>query len=157
MEDAGLTWPDLAIGVGRRAVQPLLALRSASQRARPGRPTFIIQVQKPILPAEPFDLIIVPQHDELSGPNVLAIKESIHRITVARLATESTVLRAIYANLPARRLAVLLGGNNKVLRFGIEQTLNLDRKPGCTCRARRAGADDHPLAAQRPGCHRYIS
>ncbi|GAB5471566.1 MAG: mitochondrial fission ELM1 family protein [Rhodospirillales bacterium] len=121
-------WPDLAIGVGRNAVLPLLAIRAASQRLRPEQPTFIIQVQRPTLPAERFDLVVVPRHDGLSGDNVIAILGSIHRVTEARLRAARTALAPRLADLPRRRIAVLLGGRSKVHRFEASQARLLGRQ-----------------------------
>lgn len=120
-------WPDLAIGVGRRAVRPLLALRAASRKAGSTRPTVIIQVQRPTLPAARFDLVIVPQHDGLSGPNVIQMLGSIHRVTKPRLAADKQAFSSTFKDLPERRLAVLLGGRNKVHRFDVDQARGLGR------------------------------
>ncbi len=121
-------WPDLAIGVGRRAVRPLLALRAASRKGRTARkPTLIVQVQRPTLPASRFDLVIVPQHDGLSGPNVIQMLGSIHRVTKARLEAAKQRFSATFEGLPKRRLAVLLGGRNKVHRFEVDQAQSLGR------------------------------
>ncbi len=120
-------WPDIAIGVGRKAVRPLLALRTASLKTGQRRATVIIQVQRPTLPAQRFDLVIVPQHDGLSGPNVIQMMGSIHRVTASRLAAEEQRFAKEFAHLPDRRLAVLLGGRNKVHRYEVDQALNLGR------------------------------
>ncbi len=120
-------WPDLAIGVGRNAVRPLLALRAASRKAGAEQPTAIVQVQRPTLPASRFDLVIVPRHDGLSGANVIQMQGSIHRVTAARLAAARQAFAPYFATLPKRRLAVLLGGRNKVHRFEIDQAIDLGR------------------------------
>src|SRR3546814_8492259 len=39
--------------------------------------------------ARHFDLVIVPEHDRLRGPNVLTTKGSLHRVTPERLAAEA--------------------------------------------------------------------
>ncbi len=120
-------WPDLAIGVGRKAVRPLLAIRAASLKQRPDQPTAIIQVQRPTLPAARFDLVIVPQHDGLTGDNVIRMLGSIHRVTKSRLASARQAFAGAFADLPERRLAVLLGGRNKVHRFDSGQAAELGR------------------------------
>lgn len=120
-------WPDLAIGVGRRAVRPLLALRTASRKAGVDRPSVIIQVQRPTLPASRFDLVIVPQHDGLSGPNVIQMLGSIHRVSKPRLAAARQNFATYFDRLPERRLAILLGGRNKVHRFDVDQAVSLGR------------------------------
>ncbi len=120
-------WPDLAIGVGRKAVRPLLALRAASQKAGSARPTLIVQVQRPTLPAARFDLVIVPRHDGLSGANVIQMLGSLHRVTRQRLAEAREAFQPAFSGLPERRLAILLGGRNKVHRFDADQAHALGR------------------------------
>ena len=132
-------WPDLAIGVGRNAVRPLLAIREASRRHRPERPTFVIQVQRPTLPAARFDLVIVPRHDDLTGDNVIQMLGSIHRVTRARLQAARAALAPSLAGLPERRVAVLLGGNSKVHRFDRARARALGRNLAAMARAEGLG------------------
>ncbi|MEO1192961.1 MAG: mitochondrial fission ELM1 family protein [Pseudomonadota bacterium] len=133
-------WPDLAVGVGHKAGLPLLAIRAASARAagRGGKPTFVIQVQRPILPAERFDLVVVPRHDVLSGPNVISLLGSIHRVTKPRLAAAEAALAPRLAGLPRRRIAVLLGGRSKVYDFDVAQARRLGRQLAALARSEQA-------------------
>ncbi len=118
-------FPDVAIGVGYNASRPLLAVQEAVRRARPERPVFTIQVQQPSGPADRFDLVIVPRHDRLSGGNVITMLGSIHRVTKSRLAEAAADLEPRLVDLPRRRIAVLVGGHNKVHRFEADQARRL--------------------------------
>ena len=60
-------FPDLLIASGRRAVPYLRAVKRASRRR-----TFTVFLKDPRTGARAADLIWVPEHDRLRGPNVLA-------------------------------------------------------------------------------------
>jgi len=58
--------PVAVIGCGRRT-----AAFVAGARGWPDPRTIAVQIQKPPLPPDRFDLVIAPQHDRLGGANVL--------------------------------------------------------------------------------------
>lgn len=105
-------WPDLWIASGRQSVPLTRDVRRLS-----GRRTFTVQIQDPALDPALFDLIVTPEHDRLRAANVLTTRGSLGRVTPARLAAAAAAFAPLYADLPARRLAVLIGGNNKVFRL----------------------------------------
>lgn len=121
-------WPDLVIASGRQSVGPALAIRRASRRLQPERPTHAIYIQDPKVPFDRFDLVISPQHDGLTGENVIQSLGSIHRVTKERLGKAAKGFEASIAALPQRRLAVLLGGANKAYRFDLAQAQELGRQ-----------------------------
>lgn len=98
-------WPDLWIATGRASL-PL----SARVRDWSGGRTFVVQTQNPRWRNDRYDLIVAPVHDDLSGPNVLSITGSPHRITRERLAEAAPALAARIAPLPHPRVAVMVGG-----------------------------------------------
>lgn len=103
----GETWPDLWIATGR-ATLPL----SARARARSGGRTFVVQTQDPRWRTGAYDLVVAPAHDALTGPNVLSITGSPHRVTAARLAEGAADFEAALAPLPRPRVAALIGGRS---------------------------------------------
>jgi len=105
-------WPDLLIGTGRKSVAPALAVKRAS-----GGRTFCVQVQNPDIALDKFDLIIAPDHDRLSGSNVVSTLGSLHGITAAVLDDARARFADTVAGLPRPLIAVLLGGNNAVYRM----------------------------------------
>ncbi len=113
-------WPDLLIASGRQSVAASVAVR----RAGGGR-TFTVQVQNPRLDPAHFDLVVVPEHDALRGPNVLVARGALGRVTDALLQSEAARHGARFAALPRPRLAVLIGGNNKVFALTRELMLEL--------------------------------
>lgn len=105
-------WPDLLIAAGRRTV----ALSVAVRRASGGR-TFTVQIERPEVPSERFDLVVPPRHDRLSGPNVVPTVGAIHRITPERLAEAAAHFGPRFAHLPRPLVAVLVGGTNRRYRM----------------------------------------
>jgi uncharacterized protein len=104
-------WPDLVIGCGRNTVRPGLAIRRAS-----GGRTVAAQIQYPGVGHAEFDLLVVPEHDHLTGPRVVLTQGAVHRVTKARLAAERLRFPAL-AQLPRPILSVLIGGTSKAYRL----------------------------------------
>jgi uncharacterized protein len=69
----GLPPPDLLIGAGHRTHLPLLAAR----RAHGGR---TIVLMKPSLPRAWFDLCVIPEHDAVTGANVLTTRGALNPV-----------------------------------------------------------------------------
>lgn len=108
------TPPALAIGCGRAAIAPLLAMKRRSW------PTRTAYVQDPRIDPALFDLVVPPAHDGLSGPNVLATEGSMHRISPARLGAEAAPFQEKLATLPRPHIAVLIGGRSAAFDFTAE-------------------------------------
>ena len=104
----GEPWPDLWIAAGRAS----LPLSLAAQRQSRGR-GLVVQIQDPRLDPGRFGLVIAPAHDGLTGPNVVPITGSPHRITPERLAEAAPAFAAVLEPLPRPRVAVLVGGRSK--------------------------------------------
>ena len=69
----------------------------------------MVQILDPRLDPGQWDLVVVPAHDPLRGPNVLTMRGSVHPVDDAWLAAA----RAEHPDLgrvPAPRLSVLVGG-----------------------------------------------
>jgi len=109
-------WPDLLITCGRVCAAAGIAVK----RANGGR-TFLVQIQDPRIGRAAFDLMVVPAHDPARGDKVLVTNGAVHRVTPARLAEAARQFAGSYAHLPHPRIAVLIGGQNRVYRFGIDK------------------------------------
>ena len=105
-------WPDLLIASGRQSV----AVAAAIRRASAGR-TFTVQIQDPKLSPSAFDMVVVPDHDRLRGEGVVTTHGSMNGITESVLAEAATHWADSVADLPAPRVAVLLGGPNKTYAY----------------------------------------
>ena len=108
-------WPDLIIASGRISVAPALAAKKAAARA--GKRLRLVQIQNPKVDPQRFDLVITPQHDQLTGPNVITTLGSMHRIDKSKLDAAAAQFADRYARLPRPLVSVLVGGANKVFRF----------------------------------------
>ncbi len=105
-------YPDLAVASGRRAVASLRALKRAS-----GGQTFTLFMKDPRTGPGAADVIWVPEHDPLRGPNVVVTLTSPHGITPGRLAVERRVPDPRLAALPHPLTGLVLGGRSIHHRF----------------------------------------
>ena len=102
-------WPDLVISCGRRSASVSAALRRAAR----GR-VFAVHIQNPLTPPSCFDLVVPLEHDRLAGPNVVATRAPLHRITPEKLAAAGAEWRDQLGHV---KVAVLLGGRTRSYRF----------------------------------------
>ena len=109
-------WPDVVVSCGGQAALAAYLIRRDS-----GGHTFTIHVQKPALPAREFDVLVVPKHDGLTGPNVIVTQGAVNRVTRAKLVEAAKRFAARYAHLPKPRVAVLIGGSNNRYRLTAER------------------------------------
>ena len=157
-----LPWPDLLITCGRRSVGLSMRIRRESA----GR-TLAVHIQDPLVPAESFDLITVPEHDRLRGPNVMVTQAAIHRVTADKMAADAVRLAPTLAHLPRPLVAVLVGGSNRRYRLTPQRVteicLDLAQAVGATgaglavTPSRRTGAkNERALRAGLAGLPAYI-
>lgn len=104
--------PHMAIGCGRQAIAPLLALKKNNPD------TFTVYVQDPRMDEARFNLVIAPKHDNISGPNVETMTGSPNRITKAELIGQMLSFADGLAKLPMPRAAILIGGTSKTHKLG---------------------------------------
>lgn len=105
-------FPDLVLASGRRAIPYCRAVKRAS-----GGRTFTVILKDPRTGANSADLIWVPEHDPLRGPNVVTTLTPPHRVTAERLArARATGDPRVFA-LKTPRVAVLVGGTSRHHRF----------------------------------------
>lgn len=105
-------WPALVISSGERSVGPALAVRKHA-----GGAVFSVHIQHPRVAPDRFDLVVVPAHDRLNGPNVRVTLGALNRITPAKLEAAAAQFRETFAHLPRPLVAVLIGGSSQVYRM----------------------------------------
>ncbi len=111
VDSAAITppWPKLVITSGRSAIPVALAIK----RQTAGR-TPVVNVQDPGWLRSRFDLIVAPEHDALTRPNIITTTGALGRITPAQLTAAAEEFGPALAHLPRPRIAVLIGGANAV-------------------------------------------
>lgn len=112
-------WPGLVVGTGRRAAPVVAAMKSLE----PG--LFAVQVLDPQMPLERFDMVVVPDHDRVEGPNVLRVLGSMNRLSPLRLREEAKYWHQRLALLHRPRVGVLLGGPSGGARWSAEDRTGL--------------------------------
>ena len=93
--------PAVAVGCGRQAALATRLLRACGTR--------VVQILDPRLDPTHWDLVVVPAHDALRGPDVLPMRGSVHPVDDAWLAAARTAHPAP-GHLGSPRLTVLVGG-----------------------------------------------
>lgn len=101
-------YPDIWIAAGR-ATLPL----STRMLAWSAGKTFVVQAQDPRAPLDRFDLVVPPEHDGLTGPNVVPILGAPNRITAEKLALDLARFQDAVAPLPHPRVALIVGGKSR--------------------------------------------
>lgn len=105
-------FPDLVIASGRRAAAYLPAISRAS-----GGRSFTVFLKDPRTGGAIADFLWVPEHDRLRGGNVMTTLLSPHRLSPEALAEARARTRLEILALPRPRVAVLLGGDSKDMRY----------------------------------------
>jgi mitochondrial fission protein ELM1 len=105
-------YPDIVIASGRRAVPYVRRIRDETR----GR-TFTAFMKDPYAGPGIADIVWVPEHDELSGPNVIKTLLTPHRVTQVKLAAARAAPLERLTRLGRPRAAVLVGGNSVNHRF----------------------------------------
>ena len=102
------------ISCGRKSVISSIALKK-----RFGKEIFNIHIQDPKVSFDHFDLIISPEHDGISGDNVIKTKGAIHYLTKKEITNNSKYLRLVKEK--KQIVAFIIGGPNKNYIFSEEQ------------------------------------
>ena len=100
--------PAVVVGCGRQVALATRLLRERGAKA--------VQILDPRIDPRHWDVVVVPEHDRLRGPNVVPVLGSLHPIDDAWLARARADFPA-FADLPRPRTAVLLGGRTRHARF----------------------------------------
>jgi len=103
----GTPWPDLLITCGRKSAMLAMAIK------REHRATTCIHIQDPKANPENWDMLIVPEHDRVRGPNVLVSKGALHRVTREKLEAGRARWGQSVEAMAHPRVALLIGGNNR--------------------------------------------
>lgn len=97
-------YPDVVIGIGRQSVFPTLYMRHFAKT---------IFIQNPKINHTYFDCVIAPQHDNISGKNVINITGSLHKVSPEYIA--NLPVSKFQSNQPI--VAIFIGGNSKHVTY----------------------------------------
>jgi uncharacterized protein len=111
-------WPEAVIGAGRRVAPVAAALRRLHGIAA-------VQILDPQISARAFDALVVPEHDTVTGSNVLRSVGAVNRLTLGAIAAAAARWTEALGPLRRPRLAVLVGGPSRSARFGAADERNL--------------------------------
>jgi len=123
-------WPELVIAAGRRAAPVARWLKRRHPNA------FLVHLMWPGSARE-LDLVAAPAHDDLTErPGVIRTLGVPHRITPERLDAAAAALAPRLGELPRPRIACLVGGSNRAMRFTPDDALGLARRASALARER---------------------
>jgi mitochondrial fission protein ELM1 len=105
-------WPDFAIAAGRLTAPYIRRIKRVA-----GRATYTVILLDAKVGTGAADLIWVPAHDRLRGPNVVSTLTAPHSFSPRRLAELRFRAPPEVAALPAPRVAVALGGPGGAYRY----------------------------------------
>jgi mitochondrial fission protein ELM1 len=109
------------ISIGRPSVPIAVAVKRVSG-------AFALHIQNPKVPAQLFDLVAAPVHDNFREPNVITTFGAVHSVTPARLAEAAKRFAPRAEPLPHPRITILLGGESAAFSFPPEIAATLGTK-----------------------------
>lgn len=107
--------PNIIISAGRRTAMVALYLKNLSEQ----NPPHLIQVMRPDVSADEFDIIILPQHDQFSylSPNVIRMIGSLNDVQ-SKIHENEVDFHEHYPSMK-KFIAVLIGGSSKTYKMTI--------------------------------------
>ena len=105
---------DIIISCGRKSVIPSICLKKNSKKK-----VYNIHIQDPKVSLKNFDFIIAPEHDGLTGENVILSKGSIHYLTKEEIINNREYLSQ-RLNKEKEYLSLIIGGPNKYYDYNEE-------------------------------------
>jgi len=109
---------DIIISCGRKSVIPSICLKKNSKKK-----VYNIHIQDPKVSLKNFDFIIAPEHDGITGENVILSKGSIHYLTNDEIVNNREYLSE-RLNKEKEYLTLILGGPNKYYDYN-DQNLTI--------------------------------
>ncbi len=106
---------DMIISCGRKSVIPSIYLKKNSTKR-----VFNIHIQDPKVNLKNFDFVVAPEHDEISGENVLNTKGAIHYLTEHEINKKKDYLKSFIKNDQRKILTLIMGGPTKHYDYSIK-------------------------------------
>ncbi len=102
---------DIIISCGRKSVVPSIILKKNSQKK-----IINIHIQDPKVNLKYFDIIVTPEHDGVTGDNVISSKGAIHYLTEQEISSSKDYLVGRLDN-KKNYLGLIIGGPNKYYNY----------------------------------------
>ena len=106
---------DLIISCGRKSVIPSIYFKQNSRKQ-----IYNIHIQDPKINFKLFDFIIAPEHDEISGSNVISTKGAIHYLNKYEIVSNSEYLKSLIKTDKRKIISLILGGPTKYYEYSKE-------------------------------------
>ena len=110
---------DIIISCGRKSVIPSICLKKNSEKK-----VFNIHIQDPKVDLKNFDFIVAPDHDGLTGENVILSKGAIHYLTKEEMIKNHEYLSERLDN-EKEYLTLIVGGPNKYYHYNDKNISNI--------------------------------
>ena len=102
---------NIVISCGRKSVIPSLYLKNKYKSK-----IINIHIQNPKVSLNNFDFVVAPEHDRITGSNVLTTKGSIHYLTKDELTLSQNYLKS-KINPEKKIVSFIIGGPNKYYSY----------------------------------------
>jgi len=113
---------DIIISCGRKSVIPSIFIKRNSKKR-----IINIHIQDPKVLLDNFDFVVVPQHDNLSGKNVISTKGAIHYLTINEIGKNKGYL-ANKLKSGQEIVALIIGGPTKYYKYTKKNIENIFSK-----------------------------
>jgi len=106
---------DVIISCGRKSVIPSIHLKKNSNKK-----VINIHIQNPKVNFKNFDFIIAPEHDGITGENVINTKGAIHYLTKEEILTNKNYLDSFIKKDNRKIISLIIGGPTKYYDYSDE-------------------------------------
>ena len=113
---------DIIISCGRKSVVPSIYLKKNSNKE-----IINIHIQNPKVSFNNFNYIIAPEHDEISGKNVISSKGALHYLTIEEIEKSKDYLQN-KSNTKKDILTLILGGPTKYYDYSTQNIKSIFTK-----------------------------
>jgi mitochondrial fission protein ELM1 len=106
---------DVIISCGRKSVIPSIHLKKNSNKK-----VINIHIQNPKVNFKNFDFIVAPEHDGITGENVINTKGAIHYLTKEEILTNKNYLDSFIKKDQRKIITLIIGGPTKYYEYSDE-------------------------------------
>ena len=106
---------DIIISCGRKSVIPSIHLKKNSNKK-----VINIHIQNPKVSFKNFDFIVAPEHDGITGENVINTKGAIHYLSEQEILANKDYLGSFIKKDQRKIIALIIGGPTKYYDYSIE-------------------------------------